>query len=169
MSAPTPPTAAELAEWEQVCEKATPGPWLNAGWDKSRGQTVVADKHQFSVCQCYGLTPAFAHHEASMSHNAIFIAAARLGFPAVCRALLECRAELENGWTPAKELAKTLDDVVELRESLAAARQENERLRTILHELSERHAYSPYFENGYCVCEWHELARTALAEPNGAE
>lgn len=92
----TGPTDEQLAEWLRLAEAATPGRWLNAGWDKDRGQTVVAGKHQLSVCQCYGLTPAFAPHEGSMSHNAAFIAAARLGFPATIRALQEARRENER-------------------------------------------------------------------------
>lgn len=110
---------------------ATPGPWLNAGYERGNGQLVKAGKHLFALCQVYGT--AIPHHAkvmgtGTMSSDAAFIAESRTAVPLLVDEVRRLREENELH-----------ERVVELTGQVAAAK---------LAELREL-AKAAYFEG------WH--------------
>ena len=90
---------AQLAEWLALAEKATPGPWLRQkmtiyalhhNGSYNRGVPLMVNRFSAHVEDCLSQGGTEAEAEA----NAALITAARLGWPATIRDLLETREVL---------------------------------------------------------------------------
>lgn len=127
----TPPV--DIAGLRALVERATPGPWVD--------DTSGADAFVFgpSGDELARIAWHGSHHtDEPEAHDARFIAAARTAVPALCDRVEELERLLERQDEPAHLLHARLERDRALAD-LAAAREENARLRAEVADLTRRH------------------------------
>lgn len=94
-------TDLEIKDLEELCGKATPGPWFHTGSKDQRRNSVHSDKPHRVILHTEP-DDHFAGHKGERFANAAFCAAARTYLPK----LLEVRREMESA---AREALRIVD------------------------------------------------------------
>lgn len=157
-------TDDKLREWEELADKATPGPWQACNGYSFPGAVIegISEQHKVDVVVDDGSYDEWGTG-VQKKEDASFIAASREAVPALIAEVRELRAKLKILTNPSDGRCM---EIGALRSALAAERERVKELRSILGPLaaalywvSDEELIKPTFDNWNVSISGRELLK----------